>query len=180
MTDNNTGVITRKKRLIVSVFVLLTILVILIFFIIWQSKKANDKKMEEVRAKVESYSETYWFFAPLEDVEIKTQDGMMTLFISFVPTVGSFPDIEEIYGAVSSHARQVKILFPEIAQYQYTVLWGGYPEQEALTLMLDEEAVRDLETNINQCYEQGISYKEVFSSIVETEESKSWSERVVP
>ena len=72
-------------------------------------------------------------------------------------------------------------IFPEVKQFNYTVLWDDKERKEAMKLIIDEEAVNKLYSNYweavrsqNDGYEN--TYKDIFSSIIETEESKKWRE----
>ena len=72
---------------------------------------------------------------------------------------------------------QIVSFFPEVKQFNYTVLWDDKERKEAMKLIVDEEAVNKLYSNYwevvrsqNDGYEN--TYKDIFSSIIETEESK--------
>ena len=76
---------------------------------------------------------------------------------------------------------QIVSFFPEVKQFNYTVLQDDKERKEAMKLIIDEEAVNKLYSNYweavrsqNDGYEN--TYKDIFSSIIETEESKKWRE----
>ena len=76
---------------------------------------------------------------------------------------------------------QIVSFFPEVKQFNYTVLWDDKERKEAMKLIVDEEAVNKLYSNYwevvrsqNDGYEN--TYKDIFSSIIETEESKKGRE----
>ena len=76
---------------------------------------------------------------------------------------------------------QIVSFFPEVKQFNYTVLQDDKERKEAMKLIIDEEAVNKLYSNYweavrsqNDGYEN--TYKDIFSSIIETEESKKQRE----
>ena len=77
----------------------------------------------------------------------------------------------------------IAAFFPEVKRFNYTVLWNWLEKKEAMKLIIDEEAVEDLYDRYwdavgrkNDGEEN--PYKDIFSSIIETEESKTWREVV--
>ena len=96
-----------------------------------------------------------------------------------------FPVKQEIYENVANHALQITRFFPEATHFEYTVLWDDYTKDEVMHLVMDEEAVKHLEEKyagelVNRNGGLDTHFERVFSSVVETEESKSWRDRVDP
>lgn len=118
-------------------------------------------------------------FRYTEDVQFVVDNGKISVYISFVPEVDSFPVKEDIYESAAYHAMQIIRFYPEVNFFEYTVLWDDFSKQEALTLEIDEEDVKQVE---HTYYAQltgggGTLFREVFSAIMETEESKQWKLR---
>ena len=68
-------------------------------------------------------------------------------------------------------------------KFNYIVLWDDNTKQKTLDLTIDEDAINGLSDiyfneEINQSNGLETSYKNIFSSIIETEESKSWRDKI--
>lgn len=87
---------------------------------------------------------------------------------------------------MAEHAFQVIAFFPNVTQFDYTVLWRKEkPTQEVMYLTIDERAISDLSSNYYDFLRAenagfGMRYKNIFSSIVETERSKTWLDQPDP
>lgn len=170
-------IIMYKKLSYVSLGISFLLLLVLIFYVMKDSERENELKREVICQKIEDYTKDY--FRLLENVEINTDGEKITVSVSFVPEAGSFPVKEEIYQEVAYHALQIEEFFPEVNHFDYIVLWDDYDKQKALTLEIDERAVKDLyNTFYNQYINQNsgfeTSYRDVFSSVIETEISELW------
>lgn len=171
----------QKKLLFISFGASIALLFTLAFHVIKDSGREDKIRIEIACEKIEDYTRNYFSFT--EDVKIDAIDGMIAVSVSFIPEVGSYPVKEEIYQNTAYHALQIVDFFPEVTHFEYTILWDDYTKQEVLTLVIDEESVKNLaETFFNEYINQnnGIdtSYKDVFSSIIETEVSRSWRNQI--
>lgn len=171
----------QKKLLIISLVISFVLLIVLAVYIIKDSEREDIIKTEVAYQKIEYYTNNY--FSSLEDVKIDTGSEKMAISVSFIPEVGSFPVKEEIYQSIAYHALQIVEFFPEVNHFNYIVLWDDYTKQEVLKLTIDEVAIKVLSEiyfneYINQRNGLETSYKNVFSSIIETEESKSWRDNI--
>lgn len=170
-------IIMHKKLSYVSLGISFLLLLVLIFYVMKDSERENELKRDVICQKIEDYTKDY--FRLLENVEINTDGEKITVSVSFVPETGSFPVKEELYQEVAYHALQIEEFFPEVNHFDYMVLWDDYDKQKALTLEIDERAVKDLyNTFYNQYINQNsgfeTSYRDVFSSVIETEISELW------
>ena len=140
-----------------------------------ESDKYQEKEI--IMDSVEHYSVNYFRF--LENIRIDKTDDGMSLFIEFIPEVGSFPVKEEIYQSVVFHALQVNSFFEEINEFRYVVLWDDRTKQKAMELVISGDEVSNL-SNVyygwfgDQNAGLETTLKNAFSDIVETEESRSW------
>ncbi|HBI74124.1 MAG TPA: hypothetical protein DDY59_13205 [Lachnospiraceae bacterium] len=173
----------QKKVLILSVAISSILFLVLLIGLFTESARTNKIKEEVVYRRIEDFTNQYFTFA--EKVRINTSDGKMSVSTSFVPEVGSFPVKEDIYQSIAYHALQIVTFFPEVNHFDYIVLWDDNSKQEVMTLAINEDAIKQLAKiyygeYINQNGGIETSFRKVFSSIVETEESKSWRERIDP
>ncbi len=171
----------QKKLMIFSLIISFVLIIVLVVYMIKDSKREDIIKTEVACQKIEYYTKNYFSF--LEDIKIDSDTENTAISISFIPEVGSFPVKEEIYQSIAYHALQIVEFFPEVNQFNYIVLWDDYTKQEVLNLTIDEVAIKALSNiffneYINQRNGFETSYKNVFSSIVETEESKSWRDKI--
>lgn len=121
----------------------------------------------------------------MEDVQIETDADTekIAVSVSFIPETGSFPVKEDIYQSAAYHALEIVSFFPEVNQFHYVVLWEKPEKEEVLTMTIDEDAIKSLSDNyfneyINQNAGFDTHYKNIFSTVIETEESETWRERV--
>ncbi len=146
--------------------------------------KKTDFEEEFISQRIVNYTTEYFRFT--ENVEVNTEDGKTFVAVTFVPEVGSIVIKEEIYESVANHAYQITKFFPEVTYFDYIILsQDDNTKDEVLYLTIDENAVGNIEVNyLNQLnrryYGDETQFVEVFSEIVETEESKEWRERVDP
>lgn len=167
----------QKKILLISSGISVILFFALAILLFTESARANKVREEMVIQKIDYFTNNYFKF--LEKVMVENGNDEISVSISFIPEVGSFPVKEEIYQNIAYHSLQISTFFPEVNQFEYIVLWDDYSKQEVLTLSIDEEAIKHLANiyneeclNLNSGFET--SFNRVFSSIVETNESKSW------
>ena len=136
-----------------------------------------------ISQRISDYTRNYFRFT--EEVVTESQGDNVSISVKFVPEVGSIIVKEELYENIASHAYQITRFFPEVNHFDYLVLWDDYSKEGALFLTIGEEAVINLEsiyTNqlINRNGGLETHFAEVFSEIVETEESMTWRDRIDP
>lgn len=180
-----------KNKISVILNIILTITVIFIFTYIATDKNINKEKENNnsidtkiAADRIENYVKSIFGFNfedNFGDISIDIEEGKYTVNIAFVPSVGSFPVKSEIYEYVGFRSYQIISFFSEVRRFNYTVLWDDKDKKEAMKLIIDEGAVKELYSNYweavrskNEGYEN--TYKNIFSSIIETEESKAWRE----
>lgn len=171
----------QKKLLGMFLGVSLFLVIILSIYIIKNSVREDIIKKEVASQRIEYYTRNY--FRSLEDIKIDTATEQIALSISFIPEVGSYPIKEEIFQNIAYHALQITTFFPEVNKFNYIVLWDDNTKQKTLDLTIDEDAINGLSDiyfneEINQSNGLETSYKNIFSSIIETEESKSWRDKI--
>ncbi len=171
----------QKKLLLISFVISLALACVLVFYISKDSEREEEVKIEAACEKIGDYTKKYFRF--LEEVKLDVDEGKIAVSVSFIPEVGSLPIKEEIYESVANHALQVVEFFPEVNYFEYAILWDDYEKQEVLTLVIDGDAIKNLsETFYNQRINQNngfeTSYKNAFSSIVETDVSKTWRDQI--
>ena len=141
---------------------------------------------ESVTARIEEFVKSRFGF-DFENhygtVSIDNDAGEYTVNIEFVPVVFSYIVKSDIYETAGEESYMIAAFFPEVKRFNYTVLWNWLEKKEAMKLIIDEEAVEDLYDRYwdavgrkNDGEEN--PYKDIFSSIIETEESKTWREVV--
>ena len=173
-----------QKKFIILSYILVFIVVVAIFaYLITGTERIKRAKEAFAGERIEQYTNQYFRFA--DAVQINTRDDMTSVSVSFVPEVGSFPIKEDIYESIASHALRITEFFPEVTHFKYTVLWDDYTKNEVMYLEIDKEAVEQLGANYygqlnNRDGGLETSFHRVFSSIAETEESKTWRGRVDP
>lgn len=143
----------------------------------------TDAEEEFIRQRIENYTKVYFRFT--EDVQVCTEDDKASVSVKFVPEVGSIIIKEDLYENIAVHAYQIIRFFPEVTHFYYIVLGDDYTKNEDLYVTINEESVENLESSyVNQLVNRNggleTHFAKVFSEIVETEESKTWRERVEP
>ncbi|MDR2043186.1 MAG: hypothetical protein LBQ15_02250, partial [Clostridium sp.] len=139
----------QKKLLFLSSVLSLILFVVLYTYLSTEPARANKIREEAARQQIEDFTESYFRFA--EKVRLDTGSGKMSVSVSFLPEVGSFPVKEEIYQSVAYHALQIVTFFPDVRHFDYTVLWDDDSKQEVLALAIDEEAIKRL----TMAYDEG-------------------------
>lgn len=171
-----------QKKLTIFCSVISLILAIILFaYLFTSTERMNRTKEELISQRIEYFSSQY--FSLVNTVQVTTRDGKTSVSASFVPEVGAFPIKEEIYKNVANHALQITEFYPEVTHFDYIILWDDYSKNEVMYLTIDEVAVQHLEDIyyeelINQNGGFETSFKRVFSSIVETEETNSWRNKI--
>ncbi|WP_455715716.1 hypothetical protein [Anaerosporobacter sp.] len=167
----------QKKILLISSGISVILLFALVICLFTESARENKVKEKVAIQKIEYFTNNY--FRYLDKDIIKSDNNEISVSISFVPEIGSIPIKEEIYQNIAYHALQIVTFFPEVNHFKYIVLWDDHSKQEVLTLSIDEDTIKKLANiyneeclNLNSGLET--SFKRVFSSIVETDESRSW------
>jgi hypothetical protein len=173
----------QKKILLLSLVTTLALFIVILIGLFNEPVRTNRIKEEVIRNKIEDFTKHYFRF--IESVQINTSDQKISVSTSYIPEIGSVIYKEELYESMAYHALQIKLFFPEVNHFKYIVLWDDYTKQEAMTLTINESDIKQLEKNyydqiINQNGDIETSFENVFSSIVETEESKSWRLRIDP
>ncbi len=138
---------------------------------------------EFISQRIVNYTTEYFRFT--EDVQVDNENGKTVVTVTFVPEVGSIVIKEDLYENVAAHAYQITRFFPEVNHFYYIVFSQQYEKDEALYLTINEEAIKNLASNylgqrINRNGGHETHFSEVFSEILETEESKTWRDRVDP
>lgn len=103
--------------------------------------ESNIEK-EVIINRIESFSKRY--FRHLETAQAIFENGDISVSVSFVPSVGSFPIKEDIYEEIVNHALRVIKFFPEVNFFTYIVLWQN---DEVITLTIEKEDIKWLENN---------------------------------
>lgn len=173
----------QKKSSFLFLVISLVLFIVLLTCLFTESARTNKIKEEVACQKTEDFTDQYFRF--VEKIQIDTGNGNMSVSTSFVPEVGSFPVKEDIYQSIAYHALQIVTFFPEVNHFDYIVLWDDASKQEVMTLVINEDAIKQLAEiyyreygNKNGGFET--SFRKVFSSIVETEETKTWRDRIDP
>lgn len=171
-----------KKKFLLFLLIILFVLIIgLMVYVMRCQDKEDEIKTEAACQRIEYFTKNY--FRLLEDVRTEEKDGKIAISVSFIPEIASYPIKEEIYQNVAYHALQITEFFPEVSRFDYSVLWNDNTKQEVLSLTIDENAIEELsDTYYNEIINQNggfkTSFKNVFSSVLETEESRSWRDTI--
>lgn len=139
--------------------------------------KSNDLQNNLIKERIEYFTKNT--FRSSEKIEMEMVDNDLRLFVSFVPEVGSFPIKEDIYKSIAAHAIQVRDFFPEVSEFEYSILWNDLNKEEVINVKINKEATNKLRGNyygeeINKNGGFNPDYSKLFSSVKETDESKTW------
>lgn len=175
--------------MIVSWAISLILAIVLLVYLFQEPDREAAIREDEAAQRIEEYTKSQFRF--LEDIQVDICDEKIEVAVSYAPSVGSFPVKQDIYHEAAKHARRICEFYPEAAKFTYTILWDDYRKEEAMTLVIDEDRLGknlgseglgwvliDEERVERDGFET--HYEKCFSSIIETEESKTWRERVGP
>ena len=168
------------KKILIFYAIVSTIVIVLLLIFYRKPQTENNTQIDLVEQKIEYYSNNYFRF--LEDIDISTDATGKTVSISFVPEIASYPIKEEIYQNVAYHALQISEFFTEVTHFEYRLLWGASNE-EVMILSIDKNAISDLLDTYygeygNQHSGLETSFKNAFSTITETDVSRSWRNNI--
>ncbi len=156
---------------------------------------AAQIRQDEDFQRIESYTQKY--FSGLNNiefteedvlVELQEKDGKIEVSVMYFYTAPSVPFKEEVYRWSLGHALNVISFFPEVSRFEYTVKYPGV-EGDVMYLTIDEAKINEREkeslesiwVHCDMSERAGFDtfYKDAFSAIVETEESKTWRDQPV-
>lgn len=174
----------QKKLLIISWMISLTLMIVLLVYLLKGPDREAAIREDEARQRIEEYTKEQFRF--LEDIKVNTDNEKIEIVISYVPSVGSFPIKQDIYHEAAAHAWRICEFYPEASKFTYTILWPDYNKEEVMTLVIDEDRLEKtglgwelLGQEMDERAGFETHYEDCFSSIIETEESKTWRERAV-
>lgn len=132
--------------------------------------------------RINDYTARY--FSLLEECNVTEGYQTIGVHVAFVPEVGSFPIKQEIYQQVAYHALHIWDFYPEVNMFKYDILWDDKAKEPVMTITIDKSAIDNLESYYNSekmFMEQGEEYAfdNCFTSVEETDETKSWRNTVV-
>ena len=170
----------RTKVLLVVVELIQILLVVL--SVVNNKATVENLKVQETYAHIEKYTEDY--FGLLKEVQVKGTESRMTVLVSFVPEAGSFIVKEDLYKEVARHAVDIRKFYPEVDTFSYEVLQDDMKET-VMTLEISGTDIAYLygQFHLEQVREiagEETNYGGLFTEIVETDESRTWRERVEP
>ena len=151
--------------------------------------ESDEIKEEAVHRKIKEFTNKWFRFT--KKIQIDGDNGKLSVFVSFMPEVGSFPVKQEIFQDIAYHALQISYFFPEVIYFKYHVLWDVWDPvqedflygQEVITLDINEDAIKKLEENYYQAINDKNAgfipdFNNVFSLVIEAEEVQSWRNTV--
>jgi len=182
----------QKKLLLLTSVISLILLSALLFYLLNEQTRignaketmADEIKKEQIDRKIEDFTEKWFRFA--EEIKVADDNSDFSVFVSFMPEVGSLPIKQEIFQNVAYHALQISYFFPEVNYFSYHVLWDvwdsdqeDFHQQVVITLAINEDAIKDLEKNYyNAIIAQKAGFEpefnKAFTSVIETDVAKDW------
>ncbi|OEH91110.1 hypothetical protein [Bacillus solimangrovi] len=135
----------------------------------------KEQKTAFIIQTINEYSELYLPKLIGMDHEYLNDEEELSLRFDFEPEVGSRPFKSKIYHSIAYHATNIKMFFPEVKSFSYTIHWRG--EENAAQLKLNEQKTYELLRHKQLLRDNALDEQEVsivFSSISESDDVKKW------
>lgn len=138
---------------------------------------SSSLRNDFIKEKIEYFTKNA--FRCSEKIDMISTDNGLKLYLSFVPEVGSFPIKQDIFKSIAVHAKQIRDFFPEVSEFEYSILWDDLKKAEVMNVKINTEATDKLRGNyfmeeINNNNGFSPDYSKLFSSVKETDESRNW------
>lgn len=135
----------------------------------------DEKEITFIIERINNYSESYLPKLISMDHEYLNNEEKLSVSFDFEPEVGSRPFKSKIYYSIASHATAIKMFFPEVESFSYSIHWKD--EEDAAKLELNEQKTNELLSNGSLLNDKALDKQEaleIFSSISESNDIEKW------